>query len=305
MPATQASSAASDAALAASHAYCLAQTRQHAASFYFASMALPPEKKRAAFAVYAFCRYVDDTVDRARSRAEAQAGIGQIGADFDRLASGAADHLPFAPAFAWAVRRFGIEREPFQALLKGVGSDAGPVRIADWPQLREYCYQVASVVGLMMARIFELKDAAAQQCAVELGLAMQLTNIVRDVGEDYRADRVYLPAAEMNAYQVTEADLGAAEAGARIRALLEMQIARARQFYRSAEAGIPHLADDGSQLTVWLMRHVYAGILEEVERMDYQVLGRRARVSLPRKSWLAWRAWRDYRRTRSNAGRIR
>jgi phytoene synthase len=154
------------------------------------------------------------------------------------------------------------------------------------------------VVGLMMARIFELKDTAAQERAIELGLAMQLTNIVRDVGEDYRLDRIYLPAEEMRAYDVADVDLDTGEVGAPTRSLLSMQIDRAREYYRKAEAGIPYLADDGSQLTVWLMRHVYAGILDEVERIDYQVLRRRATVSFARKCRLAVRAWRDYRRTR-------
>jgi phytoene synthase len=290
---------AANPVLTASHAYCQAQTRRHARSFYFASIGLPREKKRAAFAVYAFCRYADDLVDRAASGAQAQAALAVAGGEFDRIVAGAADHPPFARAFAWAVKRYGIEKENFMELLAGVSGDTGRVRVADWPQLRQYSYQVASVVGLMMARIFEVRDAAALDHAVELGLAMQLTNIVRDVGEDYRSDRVYLPGDEMSAYQVTDADLGAARVGARTRELLKMQIARARSYYEMAEAGIPRLADDGSQLTVWLMRHVYAGILEEVERNGYEVLDRRAKVSFARKCRLAWRAWRDYRRTRS------
>jgi phytoene synthase len=282
----------------ASHAYCRAQTRRHARSFYFASIALPREKKRAAFAVYAFCRYADDLVDRANSPVQAQAAIAQAGADFDRFMAGAAADAPFAPAFAWAVRRYGIGKEHFMELLGGVASDTGTVRVADWPQLRRYCYQVASVVGLMMAHIFELRDEAARERAIELGLAMQLTNIIRDVGEDYRLDRIYLPASELAEHHVPTTDLGAARVSAPLRDLLAVQIARARAYYRSAEAGIPQLADDGSQMTVWLMRHVYAGILEEVERLDYEVLGDRARVTFAGKCRLAWRAWRDYRRTR-------
>jgi phytoene synthase len=279
--------------LTASHAYCHAQTRRHARSFYFASLALPREKKRAAFAVYAFCRYADDLVDRAASPAQAQAAIAQASADFDRFVAGAAaDDAPFAAAFAWAVRRYGIGKEPFMELLAGVAGDTGAVRVADWPQLRGYCYQVASVVGLMMAHIFELRVAAARERAIEL------TNIIRDVGEDYRLDRIYLPASEMAEHRVTSAALGAERVSPPLRELLAAQIARARACYRSAEAGIPQLADDGSQLTVWLMRHVYAGILEEVERLDYEVLHKRAQVSFARKCRLAWRAWLDYRRTR-------
>ena len=292
---------ASSSTLEASHAYCHRQTRRHARSFYFASVALPRDKKRAAYAVYAFCRYADDLVDRAASTAGIDAALKRVGDDFDRMTGGALVEPPFAPAFAWAVRRYGIEKEPFLDLLEGVAMDLGPVRIADWPQLRDYCYHVASVVGLMMARIFELRDEAGRERAIELGLAMQLTNILRDVGEDFRMGRIYLPADEMAAHGVTPEDLAATAASPSLKTLLRAQAKRAGEYYRCAEAGIPLLADDGSQLTVWLMRHVYAGILDEVERWDYEVLSRRASTSFARKLVLAARAWRDHRRTRRRA----
>ena len=291
----------SSSLLEASHAYCHRQTKRHARSFYFASVALPREKKRAAYAVYAFCRYADDLVDRAPSTDGLEAVLRRVGEDFDRMTAGELVEPPFAPAFAWAVQRYSLERQPFLDLLKGVAMDLGPVRIADWPQLRDYCYHVASVVGLMMAQIFELREAAGREQAVELGLAMQLTNILRDVGEDFRMGRVYLPADEMAAGGVTLDDLAAANVSGPLKTLLRMQKARARDYYLRAEAGIPMLADDGSQLTVWLMRHVYAGILDEIERLDYEVLHQRASTSVGRKLLLATRAWRDYRRRRGGA----
>ena len=286
-----------DAELAASHAYCHAQTKRHARSFYFASVALPPDKKRAAYAVYAFCRYADDLVDRAGG-GDAAATLAQVSETFDRMVAGERKEPTFAPAFAWAVTRYGIDKQPFLDLLKGVGMDLGPVRIADWPQLRDYCYHVASVVGLMMARIFELCDEAGRERAVDLGIAMQLTNILRDVGEDFAMGRVYLPADEMAAAGVGHEALALDRVSRPLRELLRQQAARAREYYRRAEEGIPLLADDGSQFTVWLMRHVYAGILDEIERLDYEVLRQRAKTSLPRKMVLAGRAWRDHRRTR-------
>ena len=284
--------------LDASHRYCHRQTKRHARSFYFASVALPREKKRAAYAVYAFCRYADDLVDRAASTDGVEAALERVGSEFDRLTAGTLSSPPFAPAFAWAVNRYGIGRQPFMDLLKGVAMDLGPVRIADWPALREYCYHVASVVGLMMARIFELRDEAGQERAVELGIAMQLTNIIRDVGEDHRLGRIYLPADEMTAHGVKPEDLGAPSASAALKTLLRAQIKRAREYYRRSEAGIPLLADDGSQLTVWLMRHIYGGILEEVEKIDYEVLHRRASTTFARKLTLAGYAWRDLLRSR-------
>ena len=199
------------------------------------------------------------------------------------------------------MNRYGIEKQPFLDLLKGVSMDLGPVRIADWPQLRDYCYHVASVVGLMMARIFELRDEAGRERAIDLGIAMQLTNILRDVGEDFAMGRVYLPADEMAAAGVASETLALDRVTEPLRALLRQQAARAREYYRRAEVGIPLLADDGSQFTVWLMRHVYAGILDEIEKLDHEVLRQRAKTSFPRKLVLASRAWRDHRRTRHDS----
>ena len=289
-----------DVALEQSHRYCHRQTKRHARSFYFASVALPREKKRAAYAVYAFCRYADDLVDRAASKEGIEPLLARIAADFDRMAGGEVADPPFAPAFGWAVRRFGLKKEPFLDLLKGVAMDLEPLQIVDWPHLRDYCYHVASVVGLMMAQIFELRDPAGRAQAIDLGIAMQLTNILRDVGEDYAMSRVYLPADEMRRHGVTPGDLAAPRTSPHLRELLREQAARARTYYVRAEGGIPKLADDGSQFTVWIMRHVYAGILDEVERADYDILHRRVSTSLPRKLRLAARAWRSYRRTRDS-----
>ena len=129
---------ADPALLEASHAYCQRQTKQHARSFYFASVALPREKKQAAYAVYAFCRYADDLVDAAVSTEGVDVALQKVEEEFDRLAAGAMQEPPFAPAFAWAVQRYQIERQPFLDLLKGVAMDLGPVKIADWPELRGY-----------------------------------------------------------------------------------------------------------------------------------------------------------------------
>lgn len=281
--------------LAASHAHCRAATRHHAKSFFFSSFALPREKKQAAYAVYAFCRYADDLVDRAVSTDGLDQVLARLGEDFDAIVSGGRLDLPFAPAFAWAVQRYGIERGPFLDLLRGVGMDLGPVSISDWPALRDYCYHVASTVGLMMARIFELRDERGRERAIELGIAMQLTNICRDVGEDWRnGGRVYLPATELREHGVDLAGEMShpTEPSAAFVALMKFQIARARDFYARSEAGIPLLADDGSQYTVWLMREVYAGILDEIERAGYRVLDRRVSTSKLRKLALAWRARR-------------
>ncbi len=277
-----------------SQLHCRQQARRHAKSFYFASIALPQEKKLAAYAVYAFCRYADDVVDRGGDDAATQ--LAQLDATFDAMLAGTNQDLAFAPAFAWAVKKYQIPKQPFFELLEGVGMDTGRVRIADWPALRHYCYHVASVVGLIMARIFECRDEKSLAHAIELGIAMQLTNILRDVREDWQMDRVYLPASELEEYGLGEKNLADANITADWRRFLQFQIQRAREFYTDSERGIPSLADDGSQLTVWLMRHVYAGILEEIEKRDYDVFSGRASTSFPTKLKLAARAWRSSRR---------
>ncbi len=288
--------------LQASQRHCHRETRIHARSFYFSSFALPREKKAAAFAIYAFCRYADDLVDHAAHSGDSlDAALAKLDFEFDELMASNGAGFPFGPAFVHAVKRFGIPKRHFLDLVKGVRMDLGPVRIPDWPALRHYCYHVASVVGLMMSRIFELRDSSGEERAIDLGIAMQLTNIIRDVGEDMRNDRIYLPATELAEYEVTEQDLRWQSVSDNFRELMKFQIARARRYYESAEVGIPLLADDGSQYTVWLMREVYAGILDEVEKINYDVLHHRAATTLSRKFVLAGRAWSKHKRASASA----
>lgn len=285
-------------ALARSHRVCRSITRRHARSFYFASFALPQEKKAAAYAVYAFCRHADDVMDRSPDPARAPAVLAGLRGELDRLFAGELTGHDFAPALVEAIRRFNLALEPFVELLNGVGQDEGRVRMRDWSALRAYCYQVASVVGLIMARIFELKSEAAEQHAIELGIAMQLTNILRDVGEDLESDRIYLPAAELARFGLDESNLRTRTVTPAFVAMMKAQIQRARGYYRRSETGIPMLADDGSQYSVWLMRMIYGGILPEIERNGYDVFQRRASTSALAKFRLAIRAWRRYRGTR-------
>ncbi|MDK3156660.1 phytoene/squalene synthase family protein [Kamptonema cortianum] len=273
-------------------------TRHHAKSFYFSSIALPEYKKRAAYAIYAFCRYADDLIDRAvaegRDLTHAEEQLGKL---LDELYAGDA-RQPWSPAFWLTVEQFAIPRDYFTDLIRGVLMDRGPVRIADWEGLHRYCYHVASVVGLMMSKIFELSDPAAQEQAIEMGVAMQLTNILRDVKEDYANNRIYLPATELAEYSCTEGQIAQGRFDANFRRLMEFQIARAREYYARAVPGIAKLADDGSQLTVWIMSTVYAGILDELDKRGANCFQGRVHVSTPRKLLLLVKAWWSWRRQR-------
>jgi phytoene synthase len=289
------------AVLRESERYCLRTTRQHAKSFYFASWPLPRDKKVAAYSIYAFCRYVDDLIDEAPGRSGAEV-VGQVQREFDRLVAGQVTKPAFAPAFAHTVQTYQIPATPFLELTRGVLTDAGPVSIATWHQLQAYCYSVASVVGLMMCPVFGLRNPQGETHAAELGTAMQLTNILRDIKEDFLRGRVYLPAEELTRFGVSTEDLKACKVTPAFRRLMAFQISRARAFYARAEAGIPMLADDASQLTVWIMRHVYGGILAEIEKRQFDVFETRASTPIRRKLQLTVRAYRDYRRFRNRGG---
>ncbi len=292
-----------NARLTESQAYCRMQAKVGSRSFYFASFALPKEKRIAAYSVYAFCRYIDDLVDHNPSGGGLNA-VEWIQGHFDNIITQDDAQLPFACAFADAVKKYRIEKEPFIALTRGVLMDSGRVTFSNWEDLRRYCYHVASVVGLMMARIFELKDDSGLQQASDLGTAMQLTNILRDVKEDLERDRLYLPMDELRQFSVSRAQLEDGKVDRNFRELMKFQIARARHFYVRAEPAISLLQDDGSQFAVWIMRHVYCGILDEIERADYDIFKHRAVTSLVRKMQLTSKAFLDYRKNRRNRPRV-
>lgn len=282
--------------LPASQRWCREITRKHAKSFYFASFPLPQEKRRAAYAVYAFCRYADDLVDEAPPGSDIAAAVSALEKTFDAIVHQGDRKLPFASAFADAVQRFHLEKLPFMELVEGVGRDQGPIRMQNWEELRDYCYHVASVVGLVMCPILGLQDPAGNARAIDLGIAMQLTNILRDVGEDLQRDRIYLPADELATFGLSEADLRRGLVDSRWIALMKFQTERAETYYRSGESGIPLLAADGSQLTVWLMRDIYADILRQIEAIGYNSFQRRAFTPLSRKLLLALAAWQKSRK---------
>lgn len=279
------------------HSFCAARqiTREHAKSFYFASFALPKAKKNAAYAVYAFCRYVDDSIDRALSFEDQLEAGKKLRQALDQFYSpNVPDQFTWAGAFYATIRTYQIPKGHFENLIKGVEMDAQPsIQIKTWEDLEDYCYYVASVVGLIMSHIFEMKDSSAQEQAIALGIAMQLTNILRDVSEDYQNKRVYLPAEELAAYQV-DLDKGFTNENWKKYAVFFAQ--RAQKYYKASEKGIASLADDGSRFTVWIMRSVYAAILDVIARHDYDVSIRR-HVALFKKLRLVLKAYRLYKKS--------
>ena len=270
-------------------------TRHHAKTFYFASHVLPAQKRSDAYAVYAFCRHVDDQIDLAPDEAARQRAFADLShllhvayqpAGTKSCLDGA---LPWLNAFRETVERRAIPVDYFEDLLKGVEMDRGRVRLQNWEELDLYCYYVAGVVGLIMVHVLTEPAPELLKPARDLGTAMQLTNILRDIAEDWGRDRIYLPADELEKFGLTADDIAQQRTGDSFRAMMRFQIGRARSYYGYAEPGIVKLPTDGSRFCARLMSTIYGAILDEIERVDYDVYRGRVRVSFPRKLWLALR----------------
>ena len=271
-------------------------TREHAKTFYFASHVLPEEVRRDSYAVYACCRTIDDVVDQAAACGKPVQP--EVAGEVLEMAFGGgagAAGEEWMPAFRDTVHRRGLQRRWFEDLTIGVAGDVGRVELQNWEELDLYCYRVAGTVGLMMMRVFGLEDTSAEPRAVDLGRGMQLTNILRDVAEDARAGRIYLPADERKEFGVRKEEILAGRPSGRWREFMEFQVNRARKQYLLAEPGIRQLPSGGPQLATWLMRELYAGILDPIEGSGYDVFSRRHSLSLGSKLWRGLGIWWNVR----------
>jgi phytoene synthase len=257
-------------------------------SFHFATRFFPPALARSAHAVYWFCRTTDDIVDQAASPASARSGIDAWEQATRRALAGAPTDDPVLTLFALACAEHAIPHQYPLDLIAGVRMDLEPARYRDFEELRVYCYRVASVVGLMMMHVIGFEGQPHRQ-AIDLGIAMQLTNILRDVGEDLARGRVYIPLDELDRFGCSLDSLAARHRDQGFLRLMRFQAERARQFYRSGESGIPALSSDG-RFAVVIASQVYSGILDRIAANGYDVLDRRAVVPKLHKYWIAARA---------------
>lgn len=280
------------------YVHCRNITRKYAKTFYLATRFLPHHKQRSIFAIYGLCRFLDNLVDEAEdliaeNPVKLQAVSQTLSEWKEKLRhtyEGEPSDNPILLAFSDVLRRHDIAITlPFE-LIDGVAMDLTKNRYETFEELYDYSYKVASVVGLMISEVFGYKDRAALKHAVDLGIAMQLTNILRDVGEDLLRDRIYLPAGDLRRFGVSEDDLFGHRMNDAFRELMRFQIERARSYYASADKGIPMLTPD-SQVPVRLARHNYARILDQIEANDYDVFTRRAYLSLTRKMVILPRVW--------------
>lgn len=269
-----------------SYRHCESITAVNSRSFHLASQLLPSEKRRAVRALYAFCRISDDIVDR---KVDGEAACGQESAR-ERLQRwrqrATAAHPPEDDlvAIAWADTRlrFQVPIRYAEQLIDGVERDFQPVRYETFEELTAYCYGVASTVGLMSMHIIGFSGPEAIPYAIKLGVAMQMTNILRDVGEDWRAGRLYLPLEDLARYGLDEEDIAAGRVTSRWRSFMRFQIERNRRLYNEAMPGIALLNPDG-RFAIAAAAYLYCSILDEIERNDYDNFSRRAFVSTGRK----------------------
>jgi phytoene synthase len=276
------------------YAVCRSVTKTHAKTFYAASHFIPSTKRDACYAVYAFCRYVDDLVDVAMeqgtvTREDAVRLVEHWRSDVASLYEGAAQRSDTDPAYrdrvhvlrAWehTLQHYHIPRHLPNELIEGVLMDTTITRFATFEDLKDYCYKVASVVGLMTSEIFGYNSDRALEHAIDLGIAMQLTNIIRDVKEDAVRGRIYIAQEDLSAFGVSEQDVLDNRLTPQLRSLIIEYIRRADVFYVSADTGISMLSPD-SMLTVLLMSRNYQKILRRVEAMNYDVFAGRASTSM-------------------------
>jgi 15-cis-phytoene synthase len=266
-------------------------------NFYYSFLVLPSEKRRAMVAVWDFCRAVDDSVDEAEGPVAAAQEISRWRVELGEVFGDGGPRTAQGRALAPFVRQFNLPRSAFEALIEGVEMDLGSRRYETFDDLYEYCIRVASAVGLICLEIFGYGDPRSRQYAIDLGVALQLTNILRDVPEDLRRGRVYIPLDDLRRHGCSEADLGRESANpgagvrsAAVKALLRQQGERARDYYRRAANGLPR-ADARRLVAAEIMGAIYRGILSRIEAAGYDVFSRRVVIPRRRRALIAAATW--------------
>jgi phytoene synthase len=260
-----------------------------ATSFYYSFLALPKEKRRAIVAVWDFCRAVDDAVDEPKD-ADPRSALEEWRAEVKAIYDGAPPATPQGRELAPYVARFGLPRSAFDDLIDGVAMDLHQRRYETFADLRQYCLRVASAIGLICVEIFGYRNVQTRDYAIDLGIALQLTNIIRDVETDLRRGRVYIPSEDLRAFSVSEDDLRAERRSDNVRALLAHQCERARSFYRRADAALPK-SDEKRLVAARIMAAIYLDLLKAIERANFDVFSETIRVSRPRQAAIAAFTW--------------
>lgn len=271
------------------YAYCRAVTRQHAKNFYYAFLFLPKPQRDAIYTVYAFCRYCDDIVDDGHALPTTQRLLDHWRQELDNCYAGRPTHR-ITQALERTVAQYGIPKQYFQELISGVEMDLAIQRYATFAELEQYCYRVASAVGLACLPIFGTHQPRAQDYARYLGIALQLTNIIRDIKEDAERGRIYVPGEDLRAFHYPETDLLQQRYTAAFVALMRFQHQRAMRYYHQAAACL--LPGDRARLVApEIMAAIYRTTLRKIARRQYNVFRGRTRVPTPHKVLIALRVF--------------
>ena len=269
--------------------YCQQKAAQSGSSFYYSFLFLPPERRRAITALYAFCREVDDTVDECTDVSVARTKLAWWRKEISSMYEGVPAH-PVSRALQPHIEPYSLKLEHLLAIIDGMEMDLDQTRYLDYPGLQRYCWHVAGVVGILSASIFGSTSDKTIQYAEKLGLAFQLTNIIRDVGDDARKGRIYLPMSELQQFGMTAADILNARHSENFEKLMRFQYERAQRTYDEAFALLPP-EDRRAQRPGLIMAAIYRTLLEEIERDNFHVLKQRISLTPIRKLWLAWKTW--------------
>lgn len=269
--------------------YCQQKAVASGSSFYYSFLFLPSARRRAITALYAFCREVDDVVDECSDADLARTKLAWWRVEIGRLFEGKPSH-PVANALLPLISHFQIRARHLNEIIDGMEMDLTQTRYLDFAGLERYCYHVAGAVGLLAAGIFGYTNPRTLDYAKNLGTAFQLTNIIRDVGEDARKNRIYLPMDELKRFGVPAADILQSKYSESFRALMEFQARRAEAFYERAMQALP-AEDRRAQRAGLIMATIYRATLSEIESEGFHVLTQRTSLTPLRKLWLAWKTW--------------
>ncbi len=280
---------AKDDSVAHSYAECRRVARSSASNLYYAFFMLPQAKRDALCALYAFMRLVDDVSDTVGSATDKQRGLARWRAALDAAVAGDVSGHPILPAFADTIERFHIPPRYFHDLISGAEMDLTVGEYPTFDRLREYCYRVAGTVGLTCLHVFGFDDPHAPDLAEKLGIAFQLTNILRDVRGDYEMGRVYLPLEDLAQFAVRREELGRGPVTPEMRGLLEFETARAWNYYREGVELIPLVHAD-ARAALWALARIYSSLLRRIEALGYDVFSERVRLSTPEKTGILLRA---------------
>lgn len=269
--------------------YCQQKAIQSGSSFYYSFLFLPAERRRAITALYAFCREVDDTVDECTDITIARNKLMWWRKEIKAMFDGSPSH-PVTQALQPHVAAYALEGKHLQAIIDGMEMDLDQTRYLDYAGLKRYCWHVASVVGILSASIFGVTRPETLQYAEKLGLAFQLTNIIRDVGEDARKGRIYLPVNELQQFNVTAAEILKGQHSENFEKLMRFQSERAQALYDEALALLP-VEDRRAQRSGLMMAAIYRALLNEIENDGFHVLNQKISLTPIRKLWLAWKTY--------------